>query len=496
MNITNFIEKFKKTKDFLYKKIQNIKELKIFIKPFLILAVIYIIAFSAIIRANFLYIDDLGRTFNGYKDWDGFSRYTSNFLSTIIHCGNYLTEISPLTQIIAIVFLSISGIIILYVLTKKHNFTFWEYTSVAILGLSPYFLECISYKYDSPYMALSILASVFPMLFYNKKYISFIIVTMLSIIIVCTTYQASLGIFPMFVIIMAFIMWSRKDNLKDIIKFIGYALIGYLLGVIIFKLFIMTSINIYVSSNISTDIKLIIENYKKFFGYIKSDFKPEWILLIFILYLSFIYKSVRNSEQNKFLTFIISLFMIIILNCICFGLYPLLEKPLFNPRAMYGFGVCISLLATYLAISDKFIIGKLISTLIFWVFFVFAFTYGNALYQQQEYTDFRIELVINDLIDNDLLSADKTKNFRIIGDIGEAPALRNIPKDCGILSRLIPTTFGDSTWKWAVKKFRDYYGMKNIKIDNNISKELPIIESNIYHTIKANETDILIELNP
>ena len=217
MNITNFIEKFKKTKDFLYKKIQNIKELKIFIKPFLILAVIYIIAFSAIIRANFLYIDDLGRTFNGYKDWDGFSRYTSNFLSTIIHCGNYLTEISPLTQIIAIVFLSISGIIILYVLTKKHNFTFWEYTSVAILGLSPYFLECISYKYDSPYMALSILASVFPMLFYNKKYISFIIVTMLSIIIVCTTYQASLGIFFFFLIIMAFIMWSRKDNLKDII---------------------------------------------------------------------------------------------------------------------------------------------------------------------------------------------------------------------------------------------------------------------------------------
>ena len=138
MNITNFIEKFKKTKDFLYKKIQNIKELKIFIKPFLILAVIYIIAFSAIIRANFLYIDDLGRTFNGYKDWDGFSRYTSNFLSTIIHCGNYLTEISPLTQIIAIVFLSISGIIILYVLTKSiiSHFgnilllQFWDYLHI------------------------------------------------------------------------------------------------------------------------------------------------------------------------------------------------------------------------------------------------------------------------------------------------------------------------------------------------------------------------------
>lgn len=495
MNISNLIERFKVQKDSFYKKIERIKELNVFIKPFLILAVIYIIGFSAIIRANFLYIDDLGRAISGYKDWDGFSRYTSNFLSTFIHCDNYLTDVSPLTQIIAVAFLAISGLIILYVLTKKHSFTFWEYTSVAILGLSPYFLECISYKYDSPYMALSILASVFPMLFYNKKYIFFIIATMLSIIIVCTTYQASLGIFPMFAIIMTFVMWSKRENLNKILKFVGSAMIGYLLGLIIFKFYIMLPVNKYVSSNITTNITLIVENYKKYFKLIKSDFKPEWILLICILYLCFIYKSVRNSEQNKILTFIISFFMVIILNIISLGLYPILEKPLFSPRAMYGFGVCISLIATYIAVSDKFIIGKLISTVTFWVFFVFAFTYGNALYQQQEYTDFRIGLVINDLIDNDLLSTDKTKNIRVIGNIGKAPALRNIPKDCGILNRLIPTTFGDSTWTWAVRRFCNYYGLKGIKINNNISKELPIIESNIYHTIKANDTEILIELN-
>ena len=496
MNITNVIvDYYKKAKKKFFEKFENIKKLKVFIKPFLILSVIYIIAFSAIIRANFLYVDDLGRAYSGYKDWDAFSRYTSNFLATFIHCGNYLTEISPLTQIIAIAFLSISGIIILYVLTKKHSFTFWEYTSVAILGISPYFLECISYKYDSPYMALSILAAVFPMLFYNKKNIFFIITTMLSVIISCTTYQASLGIFPIFVILMAFIMWSKKDNFKDIIKFIGFALIGYLLGLIIFKLFIINPVNGYVSSNISTNFKLIIENYKKYFEYIKSDFRPEWIALIILLYLSFIYKSVRTSKQNKFLTFIISLFTLVILNCICFGLYPALEKPLFNPRAMYGFGVCISLIVTYIVKSDKFAIGKLISIAIFWTFLIFSFTYGNALYQQQEYTDFRIGLIINDLMDNDLLSNNETKNIRIVGTIGTAPAIRIIPKDYGILDRLMPDTFGDSTWCWATFKFEHYYGLKNIKINNNISKNLPVVVSNSYHTIKAKGTDIFIELN-
>ena len=81
MNITNVIvDYYKKAKKKFFEKFENIKKLKVFIKPFLILSVIYIIAFSAIIRANFLYVDDLGRAYSGYKDWDAFSRYTSNFL--------------------------------------------------------------------------------------------------------------------------------------------------------------------------------------------------------------------------------------------------------------------------------------------------------------------------------------------------------------------------------------------------------------------------------
>ena len=88
-------------------------------KPFLILTIIFLIGIYPIIRANYNYIDDIGRVAHGYKGWENFSRYISCFLSNFIHADSYLTDISPLPQIIAIILLSISGLIILHALSKK-----------------------------------------------------------------------------------------------------------------------------------------------------------------------------------------------------------------------------------------------------------------------------------------------------------------------------------------------------------------------------------------
>ena len=71
---------------------------KCLIKPILILTLIFLICFSSIIRADFDYIDDMGRKVSGYRGWSNFSRFLSSFFSIFIHSGKYLTDISPLTQ--------------------------------------------------------------------------------------------------------------------------------------------------------------------------------------------------------------------------------------------------------------------------------------------------------------------------------------------------------------------------------------------------------------
>ncbi len=130
--------------------------------PVGIFSAIYLLGISAILRANFNYMDDMGRACFGYGAWY-FSRPLSNILALFLHADDYLTDISPLPQILAAVLMAAASVVVLYAVTGKKRFTLWEYVSVLPLGLSPYFLQCLSFKYDAPYMAISVLAAVAPL---------------------------------------------------------------------------------------------------------------------------------------------------------------------------------------------------------------------------------------------------------------------------------------------------------------------------------------------
>jgi hypothetical protein len=132
-----------------------------------------------------------------------------------------------------------------------------------------------------------------------------------------------------------------------------------------------------------------------------------------------------------------------------------------------------------------------------WILLVFAFTYGNALYTQKEYTDFRINQVIEDLNDLDVFNTGEKMTVQISGSIGYSPIIANMPQNYQMLNRLIPITFRTSSWTWAGYGFYHYYGLKNVISNGAIdltTYDLPIIEEHMYHTIRGKDNYILIEL--
>jgi len=102
------------------------KRCKFMLKPFFIMATVYFVGILAILRANFNYIDDMGRVFAGYQSWGNFSRYLSSALSNLVHADSYLTDVSPLTQLLAICILAAAGVVLLYIVTEKRTFIFWS----------------------------------------------------------------------------------------------------------------------------------------------------------------------------------------------------------------------------------------------------------------------------------------------------------------------------------------------------------------------------------
>ena len=212
-------------------------------------------------------------------------------------------------------------------------------------------------------MALSVLASVFPLLFRKKNFILYSIIIILCTLLMNMTYQASSGIFIMLILLIFFKNWNNKESFKDNVKFLIVSTVSYLLGLIIFKVFIMVPIDAYVSNSILPIKELIpgtLEHLYKYFTLILSDFKKEWIILIGLMLISFIYVFVKDSKQKKYIALPISILALIFIAITCFGLYPVLTSPLFEPRAMDGFGGFIALIGVVIANSKKTYLSKII----------------------------------------------------------------------------------------------------------------------------------------
>lgn len=467
------------------------------LKPFIILFFIYLLAIYPILRINFNYLDDAGRAATGYREWKEFSRFIPEYFSIFIHTSTTLTDISPLPQLIAIAVMSLSSVIILYLFKNDKKITCWDILAIIPLGISPYFLECLSYKFDSPYMAVSILASIAPFLLYNSKSkynIKYIIAIVIGTIIMCTSYQASSGIIPLMTLFLMFKFWNNKED-KKILKFFFTTVLSFLFGLLVFKVFIMNPVDGYVSNHIFPIKELIpgfFNNLIKYYEFVKSDFRGLWLLLIGILIVFFIFISVKNSNNNKILSFFLSIVLIGISALVVFGLYPAFTKPLYSPRAMYGVGVFIALICINITNNDKLYISKIVVLGLFWCFFTFAFTYGNALGEQKRYIDFRVQSVVNELNQLDIMNSGDMKNIVINGSIGSAPAIDTISKGYhNIITRLITQSFGGE-WVWNTYYFLNYFKLKNVQMNGVVEQELEMVKDTMYYTIESNNKDYIV----
>lgn len=461
-----------------------------------VLFAIYVVALLPLIRANYSYIDDIGRIARGYDGWDNFSRFLSTFLSHIIHTTDYLSDISPLTQLLAIVFMVIASSIVLHEFSYGKCPSLWSLAALVPLGLNPYFLECLSYKFDSPYMALSILVSVLPLLFRRCQPFYFISSVLCSVAM-CMTYQASSGVFPMAVILLSFLEWLQGERPDTTFKFIITSAISFLLGILIFKMFIMVPVDDYVSNGMASPFE-VVSHYRTYFSLVISDFKTGWLIVSAALAALFVISSVLFGDRGIVVTAFISAIVLAMLFSLCFGLYPFLSQPSFNPRGMYGFGVCIGLIATAtVALGSERWIARAIIFVLAWSFISFAATYGNALTLQTDWEDFRREEVLNDLTDLEQFREEGTKYIQIAGSVGRAEPINNIAQGTGILSRLIPVTFREE-WVWGYDKLASYYGLEDCIFDLGQAvddySDFTLLHESYYHKIYEQGGHFIIEL--
>ena len=479
--------------------------------PFIILCCIYGLSVLPIIRANYNYLDDIGRTIDGYRMWGWLSRYLNNYLAAFIHTGRHITDISPLPQLIAVVLLALSSVILIHLFSDEKKISYGTVIAATPIGLFPYFLECLSFKYDSPYMALSLLASVAPVLFIDRDEKTYFAATFLCILVMCTTYQAASGIFVITVLFLLFKRWNGGENSKKIMRSGAVSAAAYLFALLFFKIFLLKTIRSgsHVTASLPAPESLpyiIGKNGLKYFRLIASDFPYLWRVLFVVLLSAFLYTAIVNSSRKKSIAAVMAILLLLFSSVLSYGIYIVLEKALFEPRAMFGFGAFTALMTLCIAtdrIWQKKTI-KCVTLYMCWCLFVFSFTYGNALAEQKEYSLFRIQLALADLTRVLNFNGPQKYKMQITGNIKHAPVVRNMEKRCAVLSRLtrslMPGGGGISFRRYYFFKYTDLPNVDDVTEYNKRSKidfrkeKLPILYDNCYHTISAKDHKILIRL--
>ncbi|MDA3052460.1 glucosyltransferase domain-containing protein [Campylobacter sp. JMF_01 NE2] len=454
---------------------------KNFLKYFGFIFTLYFIGMFAIIRANIYYIDDNTRAVSGdYQFWAKSSRHMTIHLSEFLNFGLPLLDFSPLQNLICIFLLSIASMILTKAINNKISYL--ALIASLFVGLNPYFLESLLFKFDSIYMCVGLFASIVPFLFVGRKTL-FTLVSVGCILLMLTTYQSVNFIY---LEIAMFLVFLKISNKRKVIDFAIFSVFSYFVAMIVFKLLIYKPIKIHVNTDTFAINDLfggVMNNCIKFAGKIFSDWHATWFLYIgaSLVVLSIVATVLKFKSIKSLLCFILFLIFGFIFSM---GFYLLFVELKFDLRYIATFGVYVAIILIFLSGY----INSLKAYNILKIFSIFLISYsaygllyisnslGSAMQEQQKYVDFRTTLAIQDLLEFDNL------HLQLVNFSGEiiAPSVENVRKKLKVLSILLNST-NNTTNQLGFRPMTRIVGRVNGSCE---ADALIKVKDNIFHTIK------------
>ncbi len=465
------------------------------------LTILYSLGLSALLRANVDYKDDVGRIARGYRHWSSASRYLSDMLSVLIHnmSGGLITDTSPFPQILALFFMAAAGCWVIRVLAQNEEKGFCGkillYGATVCMALNPYFLSCLSFKFDAPFMALSVLFSVLPLLYAKRDLRVFALISVLSVLAMCLTYQQSSGIFPLMVIAVAFAQWNKAEwSLKKAVCFLLVGAASFGLAMLIYKGVFVHAVPGYVTEEIWPLRELIpgtLQNYRTFYHQVRQDFTRGWKICVCLTAGCYYLHTIFASKRHKAAAAVFSALAMLAQSMMVFGVLMFMKDIGFYSRWMYGFCFWIGMMAVTLAGAERSYAGKLSAAALGWVFFIFALTYGNDLAVVKTYESERAQMIVGSM--NELQLINDGNTYRICMTGGEAwpKSVKNHMEIFPVMERLIPF---NGAYMWNREYILEYFGIGNMIYDEAVNEmALPILQSTSFYNIRGEGDYLLIE---
>ncbi|QHC34870.1 glucosyltransferase domain-containing protein [Komagataeibacter xylinus] len=412
-----------------------------FIKITSILFVIFMAFSFPLISANIYYQDDLIHTFYNPGSWLSDGRPLAYGLMHLLGPFRPLDS-APWPQILGLALVALT----LGRLGKSHDMAILPCVlSSAFLICQPFYLENLSYRYDSFFMSVSICLALLPFINKNRQEPGYkrILKDAGCLFLLMNTYQASLDIFICFSLIES-VLIIRNDRISEAIRNIYYRFITLIAAYFAYKievlLFIHTneyaqfhSLLVRSPAELYGNVVMLLGQFKEYFwgGFYES------LLVVFVV-VSFAMNMMgrKGTGAGRSLRFTgIALTVVLyagILSCF-FGLQLLLRHPVPAPRTFIGFGAILGGASFFFLADRKFqsvrdricfvCVGFLLAQGIFQ-----AAAYTNAIRAQTTLREDMSLQIINDISDLTSHAArpnpDIAGRYWLWGTIGHEPLAR------------------------------------------------------------------------
>ncbi|MCR5623193.1 MAG: glucosyltransferase domain-containing protein [Treponema sp.] len=485
-------------------------------KYLLLLMGLYFLGYFSIIRANYSNypIDDLARQLRGSREWVNFYRYVSEIGSIFVHTSMRIFDVAPLTQFIAIFFISLASFFIIHSLTDGD---FSPAACIASLpaGLFPFYLSNFSYRYDSPYMAFSILVSVTPFMFLAKKR-SFIISSVLCLFLMCTSYQASSGIY-VFMAILHFLKMLTQDkgplenwdrtapsgrravSAKALASFTVTSVLCYVATLLFFSFLFIEKIEEEIYVDMTPKLSMLLPNS---IAYIKKLVwglgKSSTLRFSALLPAVFLYCITKRARCGRLPAFALSLAGLAVSLPLTYGSYIALARPEFYPRAFAGIGVfmgCLGAMSVSL-IGREGMSSRLVRAATFCLSYcciAFAFAFGNAQCAQKEYIRFRGTLLAQDLSEF-IREGDRNIELKFVDSIGYARKAELLTKIYPLTTEAMDIGLSRGSSCELILESMNLIRLQGKSSHDYDGADMPVLKETAYHTIQGRDGKFLITL--
>ena len=420
------------------------------------------IAFSVVVLVPILLggrpcNDDLARSVLGSYGWVDNGRYLSNILMRALELGaSRATDIAPIPQFLAILALSYAGVL----LVRR-----FEIVPVPLgilvtlpLGTQPFFLQNLSYRFDSVTMAAALLCSVAAVAAPDRRRGNWILGAV-ALLASLNLYQPAFNVFLVLAVFELAFETARGSSGRDIARTAGFRASQALVAAVVYKLLFTSGIKDWVADHGETihslgALSVVGTNVADFLGYARDALggRLVWIFvtLSVLAALPMIVLGIRSAWRERSIpeATLRSIFLLLwpaIGLLASIGPMLLLVDPIFAPRVFLAMGALVSATLISAARAGRaqripYIAGAVCLV----VSAITAGAYSSAAAEQRKFEDTLASTMQDDLAQ--LKSSAHLSGYVLAGSAGYAPAVQHAISQFPIIERLMESYLTQDTF--------------------------------------------------